>query len=479
MLAHRTGRAPIDPTMDGGHADLNAGVVASCVVQAKRRGSRGRRIAGNPDAGQLGLPENYNWTRPWRHTRRQGRTQENTLLSKSPHLSSPQTVEMFQRYVVPNYTRYPVNLIRGEGSHVWDSEGNRYLDLFPGWGCNLLGHCPPPVVEAVRQQVGTLMHVPNTWHTELQGQWARLLSERSFGGMAFFCNSGTEANEAAIKLARLHTPPERYKIITFTGGFHGRTMGSTSATAQPKCHQGLGPLLAGFVYAPFGDLEATARLIDDETCAILVEPIQGEGGVRLPPDDFLPGLRRLADQHGLLLMFDEVQTGCGRTGHWFAYQHFGVTPDVMTLSKALCGGVPGGAMLTRPEIAPSLRPGLHAATFGGNPLSACAGIAALEMIAQQNLLDNASRVGDLFRERLTALQSKTDLIQDVRGLGVMIGVELRTPGAPIVQACLERRLLINCTQGNVLRLLPAMNLTTAEAEEGCELLGEAILATAD
>ena len=217
---------------------------------------------------------------------------------------------------------------------MWDSEGNRYLDLFPGWGCNLLGHCPAPVVEAVREQLGQLIHVPNTWYTELQGRWAKALSERSFGGQAFFCNSGTEANEAAIKLVRLHTPKQRYKIITFEGGFHGRTLGSTTATAQPKYHEGLGPLMAGFVYAPFGDLEAVARLIDDETAAIMIEPIQGEGGVRIPPDGFLAGLRELADEHELLLIFDEVQTGCGRTGDWFAYQGVGVTPDMMTLSKA-------------------------------------------------------------------------------------------------------------------------------------------------
>lgn len=396
-------------------------------------------------------------------------------MSNSPHLSSQATVELFQRYVIPNYTRYPVNIVRGEGSQVWDSEGQRYLDLFPGWGCALLGHCPAPVVEAVREQVGTLIHVPNTWHMELQGQWAKMLSERSFGGMAFFCNSGTEANEAAIKLARLHTPPERYKIITFSGGFHGRTLGSTSATAQPKFHQGLGPLVAGFVYAPFGDLDATRKLIDAETCAILVEPIQGEGGVRIAPDGFLQGLRQLADEHHLLLMFDEVQTGCGRTGHWFAYQHFGVTPDVMTLSKALCGGIAGGALMTRPEIAPSLRPGMHAATFGGNPIAARAGIAALEMIEQHKLLAHTQQLGEIFRQRLTALQKKTDVVRDVRVLGVMIGIELQVPGAPLVQACLGRRLLINCTQGNVLRLLPAMNLTVAEAEEGCDLLSEVIL----
>ena len=270
-------------------------------------------------------------------------------------LNSSETMELFRKYVIPNYTRYPICLVRGEGSYVWDSEGQRYLDLFPGWGCNLLGHCPEPIVSAVQEQVATLIHVPNTWHTEVQGRWAQLLSQRSFGGQAFFCNSGTEANEAAIKLARLHTPAERYKIITFEGGFHGRTLGATAATAQPKYHAGLGPLMAGFVYAPFGDLDAVRSLVDAQTCAIMVEPIQGEGGVRIAPPGFLAGLREICDEHGLLLVFDEVQTGCGRTGHWFAYQHFGVTPDVITMAKALCGGIAGGALLTSPEIAPSLR----------------------------------------------------------------------------------------------------------------------------
>ncbi len=344
--------------------------------------------------------------------------------------NSAATVELFQKYVIPNYGRYPVNLVRGEGCHVWDSEGNRYLDLFPGWGCNLLGHCPPRVVQAVQQQVATLIHVPNTWHIDLQGRWAELLSQHSFGGQAFFCNSGTEANEAAIKLARLHTPKEKYKIITFEGGFHGRTLGSTTATAQPKYHEGLGPLVAGFVYSPFNDLDAVAQRIDDETCALMIEPIQGEGGIRIPTLEFLEGLRELADAHNLLLIFDEVQTGCGRTGQWFAYQHFGVTPDIMTLAKALCGGIAGGAMLTTPEIAPSLRPGMHAATFGGNPIAASAGIATLETIEQENLLVQARALSDQFRHRLEALQGTCPIIREVRVLGLMVGIELTIEGAP-------------------------------------------------
>ena len=396
-------------------------------------------------------------------------------MSVTSGLSSSETVELFQKYVVPNYGRNPINLVRGEGSYVWDSEGTRYLDLFPGWGCNLLGHCPPAVVQAVQQQVATLIHVPNTWHNELQGRWAQLLSERSFGGQAFFCNSGAEANEAAIKLARLHSPPERYKIITFEGGFHGRTLATTAATAQPKYHAGLGPLMAGFHYAPFGDLEAVTQLVDDQTCAILVEPIQGEGGINIAPAGFLTGLRQLADEHQLLLMFDEVQTGCGRTGNWFAYQHFGLTPDVLTLAKALCGGVAGAAMLTTPEIAPSLRPGMHAATFGGNPIAASAGIATIETIEKDGLLEHATQISQTLQKRLADLQERNDLVREVRVLGLMIGIELAADGAPVVQTCLEHGLLTNCTQQTVIRLLPAMNLSQQQASDGCDILVEAIM----
>jgi acetylornithine/succinyldiaminopimelate/putrescine aminotransferase len=318
--------------------------------------------------------------------------------------------------------------------------------------------------------VATLIHVPNTWHTELQGRWAQMLSQRSFGGQAFFCNSGAEANEAAIKLARLHSAKERYKIITFEGGFHGRTLGALTATAQPKYHEGLGPLVAGFVYAPFGDLSAVAELVDAETCAILIEPVQGEGGIRIPDAEFLRGLRRLADERGLLLMFDEVQTGCGRTGHWFAYQHFGVTPDVLTLAKALCGGLAGGALLAKAEIAPSLRPGMHASTFGGNPIAARAGIATLQMIEEQNLLQRAQHLGELFHRHLTRLQQECEIIREVRVLGLMIGIELGMEGTEVVRACMDRRLLVNCTHGTVIRLLPAMTLTDEQAEEGCQIL---------
>ena len=386
--------------------------------------------------------------------------------------SSQEIIAQFKEYVIPNYTRYPVALVRGDGPFVWDAEGKRYIDFFPGWGCNMFGHCPKPVVEALREQVGRLIHVPNSWYTEEQGIWAKMLSERSFGGQAFFCNSGTEANEAAIKLVRLHSPKGKYKIITFQGAFHGRTMGSISATGQPKYHHGIEPLLPGFTYVPHGDLEAAAAAIDEETAAIMIEPIQGEGGVRIPTREFLQGLRDLCDKHHLLLVFDEVQTGCGRTGEWFGYQYFGVEPDIMTLAKTICSGVAAGAMLARREIAPSLRPGMHAATFGGNPIAAAAGIATIKMVEAEGLLDKAKALGVQFKKRLEAMAESLDIIQEVRVAGAMIGAELRTPGAALVQSCMENGLLINCTQGNVIRLLPAVNTPPELVDEALDILEE-------
>ena len=390
-------------------------------------------------------------------------------------LSTSQVLELFQRYVIGNYTRYPVCLVRGEGSYVWDAEGKRYLDFFPGWGCDLLGHCPPSVVEAVREQLGLLIHVPNTWHTESQGLLARGLSERSgFDGQCFFCNSGTEAVEGAIKLARLAGKPGRYKIVTMINSFHGRTLGSLSATGQPKYHQGIEPLLPGFNYAPFGELDAVARLIDSETCAILVEPIQGEGGIYLPPAGYLEGLRQLADKHRLLLIFDEVQAGMGRTGRWFAHQHWPVQPDIMTLAKGLAGGLACGALVARREVADKLKPGTHAATFGGNPIACRAALALIETIEADGLLARAEQIGARFQERLTLLRGRCPLIQDIRIKGAMIGIELSADGMPIVNRCLERRLLINCTHGTVIRLLPALTLTDGQLEEGYSILEDVL-----
>lgn len=386
------------------------------------------------------------------------------------HLSSSATSELFSQYVIPNYVRYPVNMVRGEGSLIWDSEGRKYLDLFPGWGCNLLGHCPPRIVDAVQQQVGQLIHIPNSWYIDLQGMWAKLLVERSFDGMAFFCNSGAEANEAAIKLTRLHQGPDRHKIITFQGGFHGRTYGALTATAQPKYHAGLGPMVPGFTYVPHGDLNQVEQRIDSSTAAIMIEPIQGEGGVRIPSRDFLQGLRQLCDQHNLLLIFDEVQTGCGRTGHWFGYQYFDVQPDLMTLAKSLCGGIAGGALIARRHLAASLKPGTHASTFGGNPIAAAAGIAMVETIEQDGLLEQCPSRSQRFAEHLQILQDRCPHIKEIRCAGMMIGIELSCEGAPIVAKCLEQGLLINCTQGNVLRLLPALNIELDQIDQAMEIL---------
>jgi predicted acetylornithine/succinylornithine family transaminase len=398
-------------------------------------------------------------------------------MSTTETASSEATIGLFGQYVIGNYTRYPVCLVRGEGSYVWDAEGNRYLDFFPGWGCGLLGHCPPRVVEAVREQVGQLIHVPNTWYTEAQGLLAKALSDRTdFAGKCFFCNSGAEANEAAIKLARLNGRPGRYKIVTMLNSFHGRTMGALSATAQPKYHQGVEPMLPGFNYAPFGDLDAAAKLIDSETCAILVEPIQGEGGINLPPAGYLEGLRELCDRQKLLLIFDEVQSGMGRTGRWYAHQDWGVTPDVVTLAKALAGGVACGGLIARPEVAEHLKPGTHAATFGGNPIACRAALATIETIEADGLLERAVQIGRRFAGRFGPLKARCPLVREVRVKGVMIGIELNADGTAVVQECLRRGLLINCTHSTVIRLLPALTITDEQIDEGSAVLENVLIA---
>jgi predicted acetylornithine/succinylornithine family transaminase len=396
-------------------------------------------------------------------------------------LSSEQTIDLFSRYVIGNYSRYPVCLVRGEGSYIWDAEGTRYLDLFPGWGCGLLGHCPERVVKAVQEQVAALIHVPNTWYMESQGMLAKELSIRTdFDGRCFFCNSGAEANEAAIKLARLNgrgsgaNGSDRYKIITMLNSFHGRTMGALTATAQPKYHQGVGPMLPGFLYAPYGDLDAVAKLIDGETIAVMLEPVQGEGGINVPPAGYMEGLRELCDRYKLLLICDEVQSGMGRTGKWYAHQHWKVKPDIVTLAKALGGGVAVGGLIAKPNVAEKLKPGTHAATFGGNPIACRAALATIETIEKEKLLARGEAIGKRFHDRFKALQERTPLVTEVRVKGAMIGLQLATDGAPVVAECLKRRLLINCTHQTVIRLLPALNLTDAQIDEGCGILEEVI-----
>ncbi len=385
-------------------------------------------------------------------------------------MTSNETIKLYEKYVISNYTRLPIVFVRGEGSRLWNAEGRCYLDLFPGWGVDGLGHCHPRVVEAIRAQAGKLLHVANNYYMEPQGELARLIAQRSFGGKSFFCNSGAEANEGALKLARLATPPGKHKFVTFTNSFHGRTLAAISATAQPKYHRGFEPIFPGFSYAPLNDLAAVEKLVDDETCGIMVEPIQGEGGVNIASDDFLRGLRALCDRRGMILIFDEVQTGCGRTGKWFGYQQSGVTPDIMTLAKALGGGVAIGALVAKPEVAAKLVPGTHASTFGGNPLACAAAIATFQAIEEEGLLDHVTQIGEYIQGRLTALRSKFDFIRDVRGKGVMIGMELAHPGAKLVERCLAAGLLINCTHDTVIRMLPAMNITRGEVDEALGIL---------
>ena len=390
--------------------------------------------------------------------------------------SSQATIEGFKKYVIPNYVRYPVSLVHGEGSYVWDAEEKRYLDLFPGWGCNILGYAPPRVVKAIQEQVTHLIHVPNTWYTEAQGKFAEALCTRSFG-QAFFCNSGAEAIEGAIKLARLYGAAQgRHKIITFENSFHGRTYAAVTATAQPKYHEGIGPLVPGFRYAPFNNLSAVRELVDRETCAILIEPVQGEGGVNIPADDFLAGLRQVADENGLVLIFDEVQTCMGRTGTWFGYQQGNVVPDILTLAKGIAGGVACGAFITRPEIAAHLKPGKHASTFGGNPLAMAAGLATIDTIEKDKLLENVKVMSARFHDHFAKLKSELAIIRDLRVRGMMIGIDLTIPGTPAVGECMKRGVLINCTHDTVIRLLPALNITARQVDEGagviCEVLRE-------
>jgi predicted acetylornithine/succinylornithine family transaminase len=389
-------------------------------------------------------------------------------------MSSEDRITQFDKFVIPNYTRYPISLVRGEGQHCWDAEGKRYLDLFPGWGCNILGHCPPQVTQAIQEQAAKLVHMPNTWYMEPQGDFAEMLCTRSFG-KAFFCNSGSEANEGALKLARLHGMKEgRYKVITFEKGFHGRTLATTAATAQPKFHEGIGPLVAGFKYAPTGDLQAVADLIDHETAAIMIEPIQGEGGVQIPADDYLAGLRIIADENNCLLIFDEVQTCMARTGTWFGYQQWNVQPDILTMAKGIASGVACGAVITTNELAPDLRPGMHASTFGGNPLAMAAGIATVQTIEEENLLDNVAAMSERFRSHFASLAGEISIISEIRTRGMMIGVELTIPSTPAVGKCMEKGLLINATQGTVIRLLPAVNISAEEVDEGFGIIADVL-----
>jgi acetylornithine/N-succinyldiaminopimelate aminotransferase len=385
-------------------------------------------------------------------------------------MNTQDVLSMFEKYVIANYGRLPKVIVKGQNNTLWDLENNEILDMFPGWAVSGIGHCHPKVVEAIRKQAGELLHIDNSFYTIQQGQLAKMLSDRAFGGQCFFCNSGAEANEAALKLARKHTPREKYKFITAEKSFHGRTFATVTATGQPKYHDGFLPLPAGFVYVPYNDIDALHEAFDEEVCAVMVEPIQGEGGVNEATPEYMQTIRDLCDEHKALMILDEVQTGMGRTGQWFGYQHYEVVPDVITMAKALGGGVAIGAMMARPEIAKSLVPGTHASTFGGNSLACAAAIAVIEAIEEENLLDNTRKMAEYTRNKLEQLKDKYPIIDHVRGKGLMIGMQLTMPGGAIVSRCLEKGLRINCTQDTVLRFMPSMTVSQEEIDRAVAIL---------
>lgn len=387
-------------------------------------------------------------------------------------LTNQSIIDLNTKYLCTTYARFPVAFVRGQGCRLWDADGKEYLDFFASLAVMNLGQCHPAVVKAVYEQVSTLTHVSNLHHTIPQARLAELLCTNSFADKVFFGNSGAEANEAAIKLARKYGGDKRdgrYEIITTLGSFHGRTMAAISATGQEKVRQGFAPHLEGFRYVPFDDLAATEAAISERTIAMMVEPIQGEGGVNVPSPGYLKGLRELCDRHGLLFILDEVQTGMGRTGKLFAYEHEGITPDIMTLAKALGGGIPIGAMLARGAVAESFNLGSHGSTFGGNAVACAAGMAVVNTLLG-GVLENCRAMGEYFTQRLLALKEKFSFIKAVRGRGLIIGAELDRDGTAIVDACLKEGLLINCTVGKVLRFIPPLIVTKAEIDEGFAIM---------
>jgi len=381
-------------------------------------------------------------------------------------------------HLMNTYSPAPLELVRGEGPYVWDASGTRYLDFVAGIAVNNLGHCPPAVVAAIGRQAETLIHVSNLFRIPGQAELSALLCEHSFAEKVFFCNSGTEAMEAAIKLARRNgiqkKGPECYRVLAFTGSFHGRTFGAMTATGQGRIHDGFGPLVPGFTHVAYGDLSAAQKAADENTCAIIVEPIQGESGVVVPPPEFLPGLRELCDRVGCLLIFDEIQTGMGRCGTLFAYEGAGVVPDVMTLAKGIASGLPMGAMLAGPACADVFTPGSHASTFGGNPLAVAAAGATLKATINDGVCENCREAGNYFIEKLEKISKKYDSIREVRGRGLMIGVEVAGDGKAIMERMRDRRILINLTAERVLRFLPPLIIGRAHADEVVDALADVL-----
>jgi len=396
-------------------------------------------------------------------------------------LNTKQLLEWSDKHLMAFTKRYPVALVRGEGVRVWDSDGKEYLDFTGGIAVTALGHNHPKVVGTIREQAATLLHVSNYFHIPQQIHLAKLLCEHSFADRVYFSNSGAEANETAIKLARKwakeHGSSDRGDIISMRGGFHGRTLATVTATAQEKYHHGFEPLPGGFKYVPYNDLRALERAIDSRTAAVLVEPIQGEGGVIVPDEGYLPGLRKLCDEAGILLMLDEIQTGMGRTGRLWCYEHAGVTPDVMTVAKALANGVPIGATLATEDVGRVLTPGSHGSTFGGNPLATAVGLTVLSTMIEERLPERAARMGKLLRERLeTVHRDYPKAIKEVRGRGLLVGVELVPPMADVIAGCRERGLLALTSGDNTLRLAPPLTVDEASVERAAQIIGQALAA---
>jgi len=380
--------------------------------------------------------------------------------------------EVFESYkenIMPTYTKVPLVFVKGKGSRLWDIHDKEYLDFFPGWGACNLGHCHPKVMQAVRDQISKLIFIPNNYYHIPQAKLAKELVYWTYPAKVFFCNSGAEASEAAIKLARKFGQG-RYEIITFENSFHGRTLGALAATGQAKYQNGFAPMPEGFKTVKFNDIEAVKKALTDKTVAIMLELIQGEGGINVANKGFVLGLKELCAEKNLLLIVDEVQTGIARTGKLFCYQYYGITPDIMTLAKSLGGGLPIGAMVVKKNIADTLGPGMHASTFGGSPLVSRAALAVLKAIQKDKLLNNAKEMGDYLFKKLTSLKEQYPVIKEVKGLGLMIGVELNIEGKGIVEKCIEKGLLINCTHDKVLRLMPAVNVTKKEIDKALNIL---------
>jgi acetylornithine aminotransferase len=387
-------------------------------------------------------------------------------------------METADSVIAATYKRFPIVLTKGSGSTLWDANGKAYIDFVSGIAVCNLGHAHPGVSKAISAQAVTLLHVSNLYYTVPQTDLASWLVENSFADRVFFCNSGAEANEAAIKLARKYYKekgePHRYRILTMEKSFHGRTMATLSATGQDKIKQGFDPILDGFDFIPFNDVAALRDKIGDATCAVLLEPIQGEGGVRCPTPDYLKTVRQICDDSETLLVFDEIQTGIGRTGRLFAYEHFGVEPDIMTLAKALANGLPMGAMLAKEAVASAFGPGSHASTFGGTPIVTAASLEVLRILTEEKVIDHCREIGKYFKDRLVELKSRHDVILDVRGMGLLVGMKLKIPGDTIVKTCMERGFLINCVQDTIVRFIPPLIIEKSEIDALVSCLDEVL-----